>query len=432
MARSGTLTAWLVGALALVAVLVEVPVHWAELVGRGGSAVQATAASDMESRRLEEQARRLARSDDVVHPQVRTSVGCVRDLTARSLTSFMKNRIGPLTGWDNLQVYPLPEGRYLWLMQDSFLDDEGTATRFTDQDYLHNLAMVQDGLCFELVSRAGLDNHGRVFEPGVGRNGHGRFFWPLGGALRGDRLRVFWAEMRQDDDAIVGIQRHPVRTWLATYDANTLERLHFRRAPNAGVTPQWGFAVATEGKYSYLFGNDNQLNLDLVGGWRNGPHESTNTYVARVPWGRLHREPQYWNGADWVDDPEAAVPISTRFWSDNLMHPIVIDGRWVNVTKEDSFWGDEIVVDVADRPEGPWVTASRFRSVPTDRLGPMVSYHPIFLPYTDPQGRLIMVVSENAMEWDTAVEHNRLYRPSALAIPMPLSPSMVLAFGNGS
>jgi hypothetical protein len=420
-----TSRAWIVGALALVAVAVEVPVRWDSLSGPRGTVVQATAPPVDIMGKPGDAARRIAQSDAPLYPLVRTPVGCVADLSAASLHQFVKRRIGPLTGWDNLQVYPLTGGRYLWLMQDSFLDDTGTATRFTEQDYLHNLAMVQDGLCFELVSRAGLDNHGRVFEPGRGRNGHTRFFWPLGGALRGERLRVLWAEMRQDDDVVVGIKRHPARTWLATYDANTLERLRFRRAPNDGVTPQWGFAVATEGDHSYLFGNDNQLNLEMVGGWRRGPHESTNTYVARVPAGRLQQAPRYWDGTDWVDDPAAAVAISSRFWTDNLMHPLSIGGRWVNVTKVDSFWGGEIVVDVADAPEGPWVTTDRFESKPTSRRGPLVTYHPVFLPYTDPDGRLLMVVSENAMDWDVAVRHNALYRPSVIAIDMPPAPSTV-------
>jgi hypothetical protein len=39
---------------------------------------------------------------------------------------------------------------------------------------------------------------------------------------------------------------HPTETWMATYDAKTLQRIDFCLAPNSGVVPIYGYAMVSD------------------------------------------------------------------------------------------------------------------------------------------------------------------------------------------
>ena len=248
-----------------------------------------------------------------------------------------------------------------------------------------------------------------------------RFFWPLGGEIgAGGKLYVFWARMQQDPvpGFLNGIRRHPVETWIGVYDPETFERLQFRRAPNSGVQPQYGFAVQSQGRYSYLFGNSNQLNLEYEGGYDNGPFTATRSYLGRVARGRFLDEPEYYTGTGWSPHPADARPISARYYTENAMQPRLVDGEWVSVTKKNGFLSNLFVIDVADHPWGPWRTVSQ-RRVRPEYGSVQVTYQPILLPWRDPRGDLIVMVSQNAADWPHATNHPRFYRPMVFSEPWP-------------
>jgi hypothetical protein len=368
----------------------------------------------------------LRRMRTAVQPdRVTTQVGCLRNLSAATLNREFGERIGPLFGWDNPHIYPLGGDRWLWLAHDSYVDYTGSANELTDAGLqLQNLAFVQDGRCFSIVHGGRLEAPVN-FEPGVGSVPLKSFFWPLGGELHEGKLHIFWSKTAWDPDLPGpgdGLQRHPLSTWIGVYDPVTLERLSFRRAPNDGVFPQYGFAVASDRRFTYLFGNSNMLNFAREGGYLNGPHSATKMYLARVPRGRLHRQPSYRTATGWSKDASDAVPISERFWAENTMQPRYIDGRWIAVTKVDGFSGRDVVVDVAAKPWGPWKTVQRVRYEGRYGSEGMTSYQPILLPWRDPSGKLIVVLSENRDDWLESVANPILYRPAAFTVNWPPAP----------
>ncbi len=279
---------------------------------------------------------------------VATDVGCAASTGAADLAAFFRQRIGPVLGWDYQHVYPLGSGRWLWLFQDAFIDHPGVATSLDGVGFAHNAAMLQTGSCFSLLHR-GTAAQPSSFEPGAGEVVLSRWWWPLGGELDGGVLRVFWAEMVHDGAEPPtgdGLPWHPVQTWLATYDANDLTRLGFVPAP--GPTPSgpkppplYGYAVASDDSFSYLFGNTYQQNLTLEGGFWDGPHSATDMWLARVPRGRLDERPKYWTGTGWAQDPSKAEPIDSRYWTENPMQPRFVDGRWVAVDEGERLLGRE-------------------------------------------------------------------------------------------
>jgi hypothetical protein len=352
---------------------------------------------------------------------LRTPMGCADGTDAASLDRFFAERRGAAVGWDYPHVQALGDGRAVWLFQDAFLDPGGTATGLADSHLVRNVAVLQDGLCFTLV-QGGSAGQPEAFESGVGEIFGVRWWWPVGTQTRGDELDVVWVEMV--GDAVfprdgIGLPWFPAATWIGTYRTSDLTRLSFVHAPDPRVDPIYGYAVAAEGKYTYLFGNTYQQDLLREGGLFV-EHTAISMYVARVPKGRLDAKPTYWDGARWTADRSKAVPISKRFGFENPMQPRFIDGRWIAVTKVDGFLGDSLVVDVAPAPQGPWVEVSRV-AAPARRDDPaLATYHAYLMPWRSPSGGLVVSLSQNAgdAQWAPAPEA-WMYRPAFFELPWP-------------
>jgi hypothetical protein len=348
-----------------------------------------------------------------------TEVGCADSTSAADLDEFFSHRMGPVLGHDYQHVYPLGGDRYLWLFQDTFSDQSGTADVLGEADFTHNSAMVQTGDCFTLYQRGSVSSP-TSFEPGTGEQLLTKWFWPLGGELANGRLYVFWAEMTKDPDPAPGkgLGWHPASAWLATYDATTLRRLSFNPAPNPSASRLYGYAVASAGAYTYLFGNTYDQNLERQGGWKAGPLSATRMWLARVPRGQLDTALEYRTANGWSSDPGAARPIMSRFWAENPMQPRFLDGQWVAATKRDGFWGSELFIDVARDPWGPWTTVSEQTIQPRDGDPLMNTYHAHLLPWLD-DGAIIVSVSQNARDMlADAYPHPERYRLELFRAPL--------------
>jgi hypothetical protein len=328
-----------------------------------------------------------------------TDVGCVTELTAPALDKFFADRIGPALGWDYQHVYAMGDNRYLWLFQDTFLDHSGVVSNLGNARFVHNAAMLQTGKCFTLLHR-GTPAKPEPFEIGDGTGTVGKkWFWPMGGEMGMGQLWVYWVEMVKDPVDPTppnGLGWHPNRVWVAAYDQWTLTRTAFMPAQDQNVTPMYGYAVASDNVYSYLFGNTFEQNMNREGGFWNGPHSATKMWLARVPRGQLYARPEYRTADGWSPNRNDAVAISSRFFAENPMQPRYMDGQWIAATKVDGYWGEDLVIDVASDPWGPWTPVDYFRLQPRGNDPLKNSYHAHLLPYRDKLGSVLIVVSNNA------------------------------------
>ena len=364
---------------------------------------------------------------------VATDVGCTEDLSAESLDLFFSKRVGPVIGWDYQHVYPLGEDRYLWLFQDAFLDHSGTKTTLGTARFVHNAAMLQEGECFTLLHR-GSDVRPDAFEVGDGTvDIRSKWLWPMGGELVegddpvDDRLYVFWAEMVKDPydpDPPDGLGWHPNQVFLAAYDPVTMERLSWESPRNRGVAPIYGYAVASDEEFTYLFGNTFEQNMVREGGFWNGPHSATKMYLARVPVGKITEWPEYRTADGWSFAPEDARPIVERFYAENPMQPRYLDGQWIATTAVDGYWGDALAIDVADEPWGPWITVQFGPLEPRNADPKMNTYHAHPLPWRDPFGSIQITVSNNARNMlRDAWPNPHRYRPMVFFAPYTPTPT---------
>ena len=356
---------------------------------------------------------------------VATDVGCASGTSAASLDAFFRDRVGPAIGFDYQHVYALGGRRYLWVFQDTFLDYSGVATNLGQSVFAHNTAMIQDGSCFTLYHRGSIAAP-TSFEPGTGGNPVAKWFWPMGGQTFDGRLYMFWAQMERDGydpKGADGLGWHPVRTWLAVYDAQSLKRLAFQPAANSGTYPIYGYAVDSDDSYTYLFGNTFEQNLQREGGYANGPHSGTLMFLARVARGDLGAAPEYWSNDAWTADAALATPISQRYWAENPMQPRYLNGQWVAATKVDGYWGDELVIDVANDPWGPWATVEDRGLAPRGGDPSMNTYHAYLMPWLS-GGSLVVSASNNARNmyrdaWPNPSRYRPMFFGAGLVAPPP-------------
>ena len=77
------------------------------------------------------------------------------------------------------------------------------------------------------------------------------------------------------------------------------------------------------------------------------------------------------------------------------MQPRYLDGQWVAATKVDGYWGEELSVDVANDPWGPWTNVDRAGLSPRGGDPLMNTYHAHLMPWLS-GGALVVSVSQNA------------------------------------
>ena len=225
-------------------------------------------------------------------------------------------------------------------------------------------------------------------------------------------LHVFWAEMSKTADPRVpdGLGWVPVRTWLATYNTSDLARVDFRPAPDSGVAPIYGYAVASDDSHSYLFGNSFDQNLARQGGYWACPCTATTMWLARVPRGRLVAAPEYWTGSGWSgteptrDRSASASTPRTRCSRDSS----AASGspRQRSTGTGATSWPSTSPTE----PWGPWTTVLQRPLAPRGGDPLMNTYHAHLMPWLD-GGALVVSVSQNARDMGRhAFPHPERYR----------------------
>jgi hypothetical protein len=335
-------------------------------------------------------------------PSGRTATAAVtRPARATRLRQGFSGPIGRWQAGDLPHAYALPDGRTLWLLNDSFLSDTPDGPIDDRSRFVRNAAIVEDGGDLSLV-----ETHDASFLAD-GEQRYDRWWWFHGGEVDGDLLHVVTTEMIRVGELGWAINFEPRSTWITSIDWTSTPRVvRHEPAPEPGVAPVHGFCVASDDDWTYLYGNRH-----LYG------DGTTDTTVARVRRGQLLDRPRFWNGVSWVDDPTAAAVIHRAGRSDCRLHVSRHDRRWYAVTKLDEFLGTDVVVYAADRPVGPFREQLRFS--PPTRTGDdrTCTYDAMAAPIDT--RRLLVWWSNNAFAERDVRERPERYRPSFAVVELP-------------
>jgi hypothetical protein len=345
-----------------------------------------------------------------------TVAGCEGGYSSTDLNALIhdaRTGAGGIVGADYARVQPLPDGRVLWVFQDVFVGGDGTSLHHAS--FVHNAGLIQNGSCFQVLT----GDHGSWIGGDVEYPLH-HWFWPLDSVVTADGyLAQFMVEMNNPTGRGATRGAEPVRVWIATIDMLDFSVVGLNLAPDSSDRPLYGFSITSDDHYHYLYGNCYRQFADA--GWPFA-HDTTcgpRTFVARVPLGHPEMAPQYWNGVTWSSMRQYAEPIMTRGELANPMQVRRVGDMFVSVTKIDDWWDNTVAVDIARSPQGPWTSVTTME-VPTMCGKKCNTYFAELLPWTDADGSLLIVISNNAWDMDhDAFAEPLLYRPGVLTVPVP-------------
>src|SRR3954447_16591642 len=87
-------------------------------------------------------------SPRVVHAEGSTQ--CAAGTDTAALNNFITNEVADLVGFDTARVIAMPDGRYVWTVQDAFISatpGSRSGSLRPPTGFAHNALVVQDGNC---------------------------------------------------------------------------------------------------------------------------------------------------------------------------------------------------------------------------------------------------------------------------------------------
>jgi len=320
----------------------------------------------------------------------------------RALQSGFGSSIGQWQAGDVPHSYPLPNGTTMWMLNDSFLSLAPNDPIGSKSTFVRNTAILenQQAELSLLESRHSyLDEGERLLD---------RWWWFHGGHVQGDLLSVVTTQMVRRGPRGWAINFEPTTTWITTLQWRTGRILKMQPAPNYGVSPIYGFSVASDQQWTYLYGNNH-----LYG------RGTTENRVARVPRGRLLAAPTYWDGEAWTADASAAISILTHGTFACRLFVFRHGNRWLATAKDDEFYGDEILLFEAPQPTGPWRIIQGF--TPPTKSGDARTCTYDAMACTLTPGSLLLWWSNNAYDEQLVHAEPAMYRPSFTQLTLAAS-----------
>ena len=339
-----------------------------------------------------------------------TAPVCLQGATPGHLDQLFAAEPGGVVGADYQRATPLPDGRMLWTFQDAEVRLPGGATRL-----VHNVGMVQNANCFTmLIGGTSADPRPWLFADAT--TPFSRWFWPLGAEVGADGLLyVFAAEMYERSPGYL-IRTEPTSTAVAVVDTRTWNVVRTTTPADASAS-LYGWSIESDSRWTYLFAQcHRQFGYDLyIFTYAHDQSCSNRVTVARVPRGQLLAAPTYWTGRGWSVDPSAAAPIvETANRMVNATQFVRVANTWMAITKVGDWWGDQILIERADRAVGPYTLVSAIPAIPKC-VRDCNTYFASWVPSSQP-GQLIYGLSHN--RWDGIA--TEVYRPTFGAIPAPV------------
>ena len=159
---------------------------------------------------------------------------------------------GSVTGGDGTYSIPLPDGRSIFLMGDSYIGPVTNGQRPTSDHMFRNTYILYDEGRVSAIYGAGGDrNASAAVPPGVSDESR-KWYWPGHGFVEGNTLYVFQTVMYQGAEGMWGFRYET--TDILEYELPSLTLRRTTRIPFRGSEDiHYGMAALNDGDYVYVY-----------------------------------------------------------------------------------------------------------------------------------------------------------------------------------
>ena len=254
---------------------------------------------------------------------------------------------------DNDIAYELPDGRTLWVFNDSFISaNDGDVNDTTRNDlvrvgrFVRNAAVVED-VSGNLTDLGATDknNNGQAaffetIQEILDGNQQKNFYWVGDMVMESNQIKVYLVELDE-----TGGLHDTGKSYLASVSYPELQLVDIKEQASFAFGYETSFV---ENDTIYLFK-------------KNG-----GTFVARTPVGNYIGDEmwEFWNGSTWVEDPSAAVP--TRSGRDQAEDVIKLEDNSYALVSGLGVFSRDIKLEFSQTPQGPWTNPIVVYSRPDD------------------------------------------------------------------
>jgi hypothetical protein len=330
------------------------------------------------------------------------------------------------SGWvasDGTISVPLPSGKTLWLMGDSYIDNFNAAdTTIPCLFQVRNSILVQNILEPEDEFVTVLDHS----QTGVNRTpvkaslNSNAYFWPGHGFAKHDTAIVFWQQYSGANFT------HEANYVSKIYTPNLTDASSIKQLKPLDFLPDWaefGTAVVVDSasNFIYLYGIKKEWIVYVP-------------LIARIPMNKdvtSERAWEFFNGTAWSSDVDVSKQImaSTSDYVSASYSVLKLQGRYYMISQDIGFltcgYGRDIFSWESDHPEGPFTNKKLLYTIEDKyRSEYMITYNATAHPEFIKNNELLISYNVNGActpycEDPFANRYNAdLYRPKFIRVPL--------------
>ena len=315
-----------------------------------------------------------------------------------------------VTAGDGMYSIPLPDGRSIFLMGDSYTGKVTGGRRSTSDHMFRNTYQVYDNGKVSAITSG--DNHSAAIPPGF--PDEQRWYWPGHGFVVGNTLYIFQLQMYQASAGAWGFKY--LDTHVLEYSLPKIELIRDYRIPYTGSSEAvYGAAALYDGGKVYVYAQyekANQSSQNLV----------SQVLCARTTVEDLGTEWEYYTGSDWSKDSSkaaplmglSAVPVSSQF------NVFKLRNKYVLLTQHKMLGDGRIFTAVADNPYGPWHNVRQIFKTPYLGNQNWFTYNAMGHPQFEKDGKLLVSFNVNTNEFSEQFSNVESYRPRFFWYPIDL------------
>ncbi|MBE0648356.1 MAG: hypothetical protein IH596_11285 [Bacteroidales bacterium] len=320
---------------------------------------------------------------------------------------FRSNCGGWIAG-DATYSIALPDGRTLWLFGDSFI---GTALPDSSiapgADMIRNCGVIQTGDSLHALYGGTFDNPTDFIPP---PQPDSSWFWPENGLVENDTLKIFMSEFITNNGP-PGWNFEFHNTYLVFLSFPDLSLLGMEVLPyHAQNSVMYGNQVMADGGFNYIYGR------------RDGPNNTANAHVARVPQGSIQAPWEFYTGAGWSSDPATSAWIT--FQAVSQQYAVFRHEQKYVMLTQDIWLGTKIFTLTANTPVGPWGNKTEIYNTPLP-FPTQLTYNAWAHPQFDEENQLLVSYNSNGDFW-SIFSNVELYRPTFIRVPFEMIDSTFL------